>query len=171
MLFFLEMTTAPIDPLTFCGELAFRYSEDDNGHIPKSYEGVISCIAVESEVSNDKLVTFHGKVSPYRSKCFDIQLNNHNYGLYFEVACNNSHETFKDKILWRRAIDSKTLHELLQSKTAVQINLLGDAPEVPNCPASMLTLILRKDKNHIYVTSVSLEMSCSTYALFIKRYA
>ena len=167
----------PKDPSKFKGDFSYYYIEDENGEIPKCYEGTISHIPLECIVENN-IIKLFGKTSIYKSKCFDLKLNNHNYGMWFCVSSTNNNENIKNKILWRRAVDKSFLHNLFTpikdprdtKDSLLEINLHGDAPDVPNCPSSILTLNLKKEKRDFHVISVSLEISLSTYDLFILRF-
>ena len=163
----------PKDPSKFKGDFSYYYIEDENGEIPKCYEGIISHIPLECVVENN-IIKLFGKTSIYKSKCFNLRLNNHNYGMWFSISSTNNDENIKNKILWRRAVDKNFLHHLFSKEdtkdSLLVISLHGDAPDVPNCPYSILTLNLHKEKRDFHVISASFEMSLSTYDLFISRF-
>lgn len=159
----------PKDPSKFKGDFSYYYIEDENGEIPKCYEGTISHIPLDCIVEHNSVKLF-GKTSIYKSKCFDLKLNNHNYGMWFCISSVNNNENIKNKILWRRAVDKNFLHNIFSSMNDYIITLQGDAPDVPNCPSSTLTLNLQKEKRDFHVISVCIEISLSTYDLFISRF-
>jgi hypothetical protein len=162
----------PKDPCKFKGEFYYHYIEDENGEIPKSYEGLTSHIPLETVVE-DEMVKLFGKTSNYKSKCFDLKINNHNYGMWFCISCNNLNENVKNKILWRRSTNKEFLHSLFTNHESKELTLKleGDAPEVANCPPSTLTLQLVKERRDFHVVSVSLELPLSLYDLFVSRYS
>ena len=165
----------PKDPSKFKGDFSYYYIEDENGEIPKCYEGTISHIPLECIVE-DNIVKLHGRTSVYKTKCFDLKINNHNYGMMFLVSCNNINTNVKDKIIWRRAIDKNLLHNLFDkndNSKDMEVNILleGDAPEVPNCPISIAIIKLVKDRRDYHIINVLIEITLDVYDLFIQRYS
>ena len=159
------------DPSKFKGEFTFHYIEDENGDQPKRYEGFRTVIPLECLVEEGTVKLF-GEISPYKIKCYDLKYNNHNYGMYFAVKCRNKDENFSNKVLWRRAVDKNFLHEFFRDLSEdTTMNLEGDIPEVPNCPASTIKINLVKDRRDYHTVDVSLEMSLDIYDLFISRYS
>lgn len=158
-----------MDPHKFKGELTFYYIEDANGSAPKSFEHLKAYIPLECEVKEGNMTLF-GRTSPYKAKCFDLKLNNHNYGIYFDVS--HQGEKYKDKIIWRRAVDSRFLSTFFQELCTDEIvaTLHGDAPEVPNCPPSVAHLKCVREKHDFRVESFSLTISLDTFKLFCNRY-
>lgn len=161
------------DPLKFKGEFSFHYIEDDNGRSPPCYEGVTTYIPLlaSTEIDEDgtTVLLLSGIQSLFKPKCMDLRLNHHSYGMWFSVSCLHHDERFKDKVLWRRAVD-KTYAQTLSTFDNVII-LEGDAPEVANCNASKLTLNLCKKKHSgLHIVSVELRMKLETYDQFIRRY-
>ena len=161
----------PKDPSKFKSEFSYYYIEDENGEIPKCYEGIISHIPLECIVENNTIKLF-GKLSPFKCKCFDLKINNHNYGMIFLITCNNTNENIKDKAIWRRSIDRVLLHDLFNDVKENEINVLleGDAPEIANCPVSIATVKIVKNKRDYHINYISIEISLEMYDLFIQRY-
>ena len=162
----------PKDPSKFKSEFSYYYIEDENGEIPKCYEGIISHIPLECIVE-DNTVKLFGKVSSFKSKCFDLKVNNHNYGMIFLISCHNINSNVKDKLIWRRAIDKTLLHNLFEDTKDEVVNILfeGDAPEVPNCPISIATVKVIKNRRDYHVSYIEIEISLEVYDLFIQRYS
>ena len=160
----------PEDPAKLKSEFCFHYIEDDNGHIPKCYEGVITYIPLECIVE-DGIIKLFGKHSIYKTKCFDLKLNNHNYGIAFSVNCLNKHEDFKNKKLWRRTVDKEFLHKFFQNTDSnlAYLELEGDTPDVPNCPVFNVKLDILKNRRDYHVVNISTEIPLDIYALFISR--
>lgn len=172
----------PVDPRQFKGELTFHYIEDSNGHQPRSSEGLVGHIALLSVVENGALV-LRGRTSPYKSSCFDVRLNNHNQGMLFTVTCKNRNDLVEGEDLWRRAVDSRSLHSFFtpafpffastgsaKPEDEVIIQIKGDAPDVAYCPPSTMTVKTCKRKHDYHISEVELIISLETYALFIQRF-
>lgn len=160
----------PTNPEKFKSEFSYHYIEDENGQTPKCYEGMISYIPLECKVE-DGIIRLFGKQSIYKTKCFNLKFNNHNYGMLFELTCYNKHENFKNKTLWRRSVDKKFLHQKSSDNELLVLNLEGDAPEVPNCPVSIAKINLIKERNDFHAVEISIEFTLDTYDLFISRYS
>lgn len=168
----------PVNAQKFKGELTFHYVEDANGHQPKSSEGLVGHIALQSVVENGALI-LRGRTSPYKSACFDLRLNNHNYGMLFTVTCKNRNDLVADEQLWRSAVDSQCLHSFFyvqptsnkhKNEKEVILELQGDAPDVACCPYSTLTIKTSKRKHDYHITEVELVATLEAYDLFIKRF-
>jgi hypothetical protein len=161
------------DPLKFKGEFSFHYIEDDNARVPPCYEGITTYIplipSIETDVDGTTVLLLSGRQSPFKPKCMDLRLNHHNYGMWFAVNCLHHDERFKDKVLWRRAVEKTFAQQLTAHETS--LTLLGDAPEVANSHVSVCTLNVVKQKHcGLHIVSVELRMKLDTYDQFIRRY-
>lgn len=170
------------DPLKFRGEFSFHYMEDDNARYPPCYEGIATYIPLMpsiEEIDGVSMIKLSGKQSQFKPKCMNLRVNHHNYGMWFSVNCVHHDERFKDKVLWRRAVDKHFTHALndgrLKGTSELPENgvlkLHGDAPEVANSNESELTVRLVEQKHrNLHIDSVELLMRFDTYDQFIRRY-
>ena len=158
-----------LNPESFRCGMFFHYIEDETGHAPKRYEDMEHYIPLEVEVEGDKLI-IHGKPSLYKAACFDIKLNNHNYGMLFYILSQNKDDKYKNKKLWRRAVDRKFLQAFFHEPQET-LSLEGDSPEIPNSPIATVDFSLEKrSRNDYHCTKVYMEMPLTHFDLFVKRY-
>lgn len=153
----------PTDPAKFKGTFCFHYIEDENGHIPKPYEHLIGNIPLHVEVADDQVI-LSGKVSPYKADCYNLRINNHNYGLYLDVTCVNRNEQSKNKVIWRRVLSKKQL--VVDNVMEVE----GDAPDVPLCNPSTAQLTTVKRMSNVHIDSVRVVIDLKTYDQFVHRH-
>ncbi len=155
----------------FLAHATLHYVEDSNAQVPKPCEHLILHIPLESRVENETLI-LQGKRSPFKAACCNIPLNNHNYGMYFDVTCCNRDERYKDKVLWRRFVDRAFLRDIfIQAQEETKcIALQGDAPEIANASPTTMELTCKRAKHNYHVDEIKMVLDLDVFQKFVERY-
>lgn len=154
-------------PNKFRSDFSFHYIEDENGKTPNCFEGIETIIPLECVVTNGTMKLF-GKQSIYKTRCYNLKFNNHNYGMYFEIVCQN--KDYLGKVLWRRSLTREYLSNILSNSNLNFITLEGDSPDVANANPFGVKIEIIRERSDIYAVNITAELDLETYNMFISRY-